>query len=248
MDLNRMLGALLGGAAAPPRRRRTTSSYGGSYSGARGSNAQLGRILGTAAATAIEALMRSSQTPSAPPPRKPTREAPYREAPYREPAAPPPVSKSRPPEQRATASRPWGDTAPAPSPWGRAAEPAPQASGAPFAEDAEALLLIRAMIAAAKADGAVDAAERRLIAEQLDSAGLAPQERDYILADFEKPMVPEALAKHATDPMLRARLYAAAVAATGEVTASERAWLDRLAGAMKLDRAAAAAIEERLSA
>jgi len=115
-----------------------------------------------------------------------------------------------------------------------------------FGQQSLARHMLRAMIAAAKADGTVDATERRAIAQQLDAAGLEADERDFVLADFDKPMTPEGLAKQATDPMLRARLYAAAVAAMGEVTAPERDWLDRLAKAMKLDRAAAAAIEERL--
>ena len=54
-------------------------------------------------------------------------------------------------------------------------------------------------------------------------------------------------AREATDPMLRARLYAAAVAGAGDVTPAERGWLDALARVMKLDKAAAAAIEERLT-
>jgi uncharacterized membrane protein YebE (DUF533 family) len=103
------------------------------------------------------------------------------------------------------------------------------------------------MIAAAKADGAVDAAERAAIASQLDAAGLTAEERDFVLADFDRPMTPEALAREATDPMLRARLYAAAFAGAGQVSATERAWLDSLARALKVDRAAAAAIEECLS-
>ena len=39
----------------------------------------------------------------------------------------------------------------------------------------------------------------------------------------------------------------AAFAALGEVSPAERAWLDALAKALKLDKAAAAAIEERLA-
>ncbi len=46
--------------------------------------------------------------------------------------------------------------------------------------------------------------------------------------------------------MLAAQLYAAAFAAAGEVSAAERAWLDRLAKALRLDAAASAAIEARL--
>jgi uncharacterized membrane protein YebE (DUF533 family) len=107
--------------------------------------------------------------------------------------------------------------------------------------------MIRAMIAAAKSDGTVDAAERAAIAAQLDAGGLSAEERDFVLADFDRPLTPEALAKEARDPMLRARLYAAACAAVGEISPAERAWLDALAKAMKLDKAAAAAIEARLA-
>lgn len=229
MDLGRVLGALLGGAAAPPRRRRRAAP---SPLGGRGTSNQLGRILGTAAATAIEAMIRNSQRAPEPAPREAARPAPR---PVRDVQGP----WSAPAEPRrmpTTGASPWNRPAPAP-------EPEPEG---PAAEDAESLLLIRAMIAAAKADGTVDATERRAIAQQLDAAGLEADERDFVLADFDKPMTPEGLAKQATDPMLRARLYAAAVAAMGEVTAPERDWLDRLAKAMKLDRAAAAAIEERL--
>ncbi|SFK73086.1 DUF533 domain-containing protein [Falsiroseomonas stagni] len=235
MDLGRVLGALLGGAAAPPRRRRRAapSPFGGG-----GSSNQLGRILGTAAATAIEAMIRNSQRAPEPAPREAARPAsrPVRDVQSRDGRSGPWSSPAEPRRMPTTGASPWNRPAEAPAP-----EPEPLG-----AEDTESLLLIRAMIAAAKADGAVDGAERRAIAEQLDGAGLEADERDFVLADFDKPMTPEALAKQATDPMLRARLYAAAVAAMGEVTAPEREWLDRLAKAMKLDRAAAAAIEERL--
>jgi uncharacterized membrane protein YebE (DUF533 family) len=142
---------------------------------------------------------------------------------------------------------PWGNAAgatkPAADPWAPvAAEPEEE----PSAESAEALLMLRAMIAAAKADGAIDAEERSRIAAQLDDAGLSPAARDMVLADFDKPLTPAALAKLASDPMLAAQLYAAAVVGAGDIAATERAWLDDFAKALKLDRAAAAAIEARL--
>jgi uncharacterized membrane protein YebE (DUF533 family) len=219
MDLTRVLGALLGGAAQPPRRRRRTASVG-SLLGGRSTEARAARAIGALAAGALTEWMRRSQ--SAPAPAPPTRRTPDLPQPAR-----------RLPE---TGRSPWA-TAPAPAP----------APAGPDAEEAEALLLIRAMIAAAKADGGVDAAERAAIATQLDAAGLSAEERDFVLADFENPLTPEALARQATDPMLRARLYAAAFAAAGEVTPPERAWLDALAKALKLDRQAAAAIEDNLS-
>jgi len=121
-------------------------------------------------------------------------------------------------------------------------EPVPQAS----AEHTEARLLLRGMIAAARADGVIDRAERISIAGQLDAAGLSPAERDQVLADFDKPATVEELASGARDPIMRAQLYAAAFAAAGEVSAEERAWLDRLAMALKLQPAARTAIEQRL--
>lgn len=231
MDLGRMLDALLGGAAIPlrrqRRRRRTTAadplSQLGLGGGARG-RAALGRTLATLAGVAIEALSEPDR-PAPPPPRTPDLHG----------------------GGTAGATRRLPETGPA-SPW--SPTPAPEPPAAPesaAAEDAEALLLVRAMIAAAKADGSVDAEERGRIAARLDAAGLSAEERDFVLADFDSPLAPEALAAEARDPMLAAQLYAAAVAAAGEVAPAERAWLDRLAAALRLDRAAAAAIEARLS-
>jgi uncharacterized membrane protein YebE (DUF533 family) len=232
MDLNRVLGALLGGAAQPQRKRRRSTGGAASLLGGRSAEARAARAIGALAAGAIGAWMeRSAQSQPAPAAPQPARRAPA--------AAPDVAGPARriPQTGSATGASPWAQPRPAPPP-----EPT-----GPEAEEAEALLMIRAMIAAAKADGRVDAAERAAIAAQLDAAGLSAEERDFVLADFDRPLTPEALARDARDPMLRARLYAAAVAAAGEITPPERAWLDALAQALKLDKAAAAAIEERLS-
>jgi uncharacterized membrane protein YebE (DUF533 family) len=126
-----------------------------------------------------------------------------------------------------------------------AGAPAPlPAAGA--AEHAEARLLLRAMVAAAKADALLDAAERRSIATQLDAVALDAAERAAILAEFDHPASAEDLAREAQDPMLAAQIYAAAFAAAGDISPPERAWLDRLSAALKLDAAARATIETRL--
>ncbi len=146
-----------------------------------------------------------------------------------------------------------------PGPWGQApsGKPAPSEGWAPMpglpqappviaAEDREGVLMLRAMIAAARADGEVDAEERARIAEQLDAAGLGPAARDAVLSDFDRAVPPETLARDARDPMLAAQVYAAAVAGAGRVEGAERTWLDTFARALRLDRAAAEAIERRL--
>jgi uncharacterized membrane protein YebE (DUF533 family) len=149
-------------------------------------------------------------------------------APPPAPAKAPPAAKSPPPPPR------------------RLPEVAPKAPPPASAEHAEARLLLRAMIAAARADGVVDRPERQAIAAQLDAAGLSAAERDQVLADFDRPATIEQLSDAARDPILRAQLYAAAFAAAGEISAEERAWLDRLGEALKLQPAARKAIEDRL--
>lgn len=231
-DLGRVIGAVLGGGAAP--RRRSAPRY---RTRAASGNAQLARALAGLAGVAIEVL-RQSQSPAPPAPRP----APAGKdkgssfdwsGPSRQGAGTPPPARNAP-----------GAAKPAADPWAPVAT-APEEE--PSAETAEALLMLRAMIAAAKADGAIDAEERGRIAAQLDGAGLSPAARDMVLADFDKPLTPAALAKLASDPMLAAQLYAAAVVGAGEIAEAERAWLDQFAKALKLDRAAAAAIEARLS-
>ena len=250
-DLGSVLGAVLGGGQRAPARRGSRSAIPGL--GGRSGQAQLGRALGALVGAAVEAMSRSGQ--SAPPPAPPLPSSP------RGRPQPGPDVPAATPKKSAPAPGPWWSgpaRTPAPTdgsvpqtggakpgPWAAPA-PAPQPPAGPSAEHAEALLLIRTMIAAAKADGAVDAEERAGIARQLDTAGLTVAERDFVLADFDRPMAPETLAQEARDPMLAAQLYAAAFAATRAVSAAECAWLDAFGRALRLDRAAIAAIEKRL--
>ncbi|MDB5382469.1 MAG: protein YebE [Rhodospirillales bacterium] len=238
MDLSRILGAVLQGAMQPPR-RTTRGSRARSIPGfgtSRSSTAQLARALTGLATVAIEALSNRQSAPAPEPePRRPVPD-------LREPARPSPAPHVPERSDAPHGSVPRTGT-PASSPWSPCPVPPPSA---PDAEHAEALLMIRAMIAAARADGAIDAAERSAISRQLDGAGLTAAERDFVLADFDAPLTPAALAKEVRDPMQAAQLYAGAYAAMGEITDPERTWLDVLRGALKLDRAAAAAIETRL--
>ena len=253
-DLGRVIGAVLSGGAAP-QRRGSPMGYGTRR--APSGNAQLGRALAGLASVAVAVLRRSQSSapaPAAPAPRPASGgkgggfdwAGPARQGE----SSAPPIKKA--PGQGGlkdapAGAGPWGNapgaTKPATDPW---APVKAEAEEEPSAETAEALLMLRAMIAAAKADGAIDAEERSRIAAQLDDAGLSPAARDMVLADFDKPLTPAALAKLASDPMLAAQLYAAAVVGAGEIAATERAWLDEFAKALKLDRAAAAAIEARL--
>jgi uncharacterized membrane protein YebE (DUF533 family) len=186
------------------------------------------------AGVAIEAMTKAQQP--APPGRAPGAD-PWGGPPAAKPAPLPPPPKPA----RGRASVPSGGK---PAPAHRTAAPAPPEI-AP--QDREGLLMLRAMVAAARADGQVDAAERAQIAGQLDAAGLGPAARDAVLAEFDAATPPEALAREAAaDPMLAAQTYAAALAGAVTIEGAERAWLDAFARALRLDRAAAEAIERRI--
>ncbi|WP_191083538.1 DUF533 domain-containing protein [Roseococcus microcysteis] len=178
---------------------------------------QIGRALGTLAAAAAAAMAGKGGAAPAPAPRAPS---------AAKPAAPRPAAPARRLPETA---------APAPP-------PAPEMR----VESAEARLMLRAMIAAAKADGVVDRDERAAILEQLNAGGFTDQERDALLADFDRPATPQELGRAVRDPMLAAQVYAAAVFAAADMTEPERAWLDQLGTALKLDATARQAIEARL--
>jgi tellurite resistance protein len=208
------------GLPAPRPRRRTTSTE---------------RAIATGAAVLAETIAERMMRGPAP------TTAPSRPAPAtRPPSAPAPPSASVPPLPAPPAGRPA-----TPPPARPPAPPSPEPAARPPASDG--LLLVRAMVAAAKADGRLDAAERKAILERLEIAGLTPAERDIVLADFDRPASAEALGKGVKDPMLAARVYAAAAAAAGERCDAEQAFLAALAKALRLDAPAVAAIERQLA-
>jgi uncharacterized membrane protein YebE (DUF533 family) len=105
------------------------------------------------------------------------------------------------------------------------------------ASDRRSTMLLRAMIAAAKADGAIDAQERILINAypNADSEQLA-----LFLAEPDNPADIAALA---TSDQCGAEIYAVSCRIADGTNAKERDYLDRLAMALRLDPEAAALIE-----
>src|SRR5690606_26690430 len=64
---------------------------------------------------------------------------------------------------------------------------------APQGEGEFALALVRAMIAAARADGHIDDAERARIADRLKEAGIDEEAEAFLVAELEKPVDLDAL-------------------------------------------------------
>lgn len=102
--------------------------------------------------------------------------------------------------------------------------------------DASAVLMVRAMIACAAADGVVDPDERALILGDLEKAGLGHDDVGFLEREIARPATVQDLAREAggSGP-LAVQVYAAAYLVAS--SALERAWLDDLAWALKLDPA-----------
>lgn len=108
------------------------------------------------------------------------------------------------------------------------------------------MVLIQAMIAAAKADGEVDAEESRRILGKLEEAGASVDERAWVMAELAKPLDVAALIERAREPKLALEVYAASLMAIDVDTEAERRYLIDLRGQLQIDATAIAQIHETL--
>lgn len=111
--------------------------------------------------------------------------------------------------------------------------PVPQPAGATPALPFE-LSLIRAMIGAAGADGHIDAAERKRIAEKVEALRLDAEGKAFIFDATNDPPGPEAIAVGARTPEQATQLWLAARLAVDPDDPAERSFLDRLANRLAL--------------
>lgn len=94
--------------------------------------------------------------------------------------------------------------------------------------------MLKAMIAAAKADGHMDERERELVQAELHRLEADPALRGWVDAELRRPVEPAEVAAAATGPEMAAEIYLASVLVADETTTMERAYLDALAAALKL--------------
>jgi uncharacterized membrane protein YebE (DUF533 family) len=126
----------------------------------------------------------------------------------------------------------WG------TPVNPAATAAPATSHAPAAAAAPAvdgMTLLRAMIAAAKADGQIDAAESQQIMAQVGRADLSSDEKAFLLDELAKPLNLDAVVAGVRTPQQAAEVYTASRLVIAEASAAEQAYLGLLAARLQLD-------------
>jgi uncharacterized membrane protein YebE (DUF533 family) len=116
---------------------------------------------------------------------------------------------------------------------GTGSEPAPEPGRAAL-DDAHAMLLIRAMIAAANADGEITPDERQRIASKLDQAGAGPEERAVLQRELENPCSVDQIVRDVRDQETAEQVYLASRLAMNPDTAAEKAYLDFLAARLQI--------------
>lgn len=234
-DANRLLGSMIRGGMS--NSRISSGGFGVGGLGAAG-------LIGGLATAAFEHFSEKKRNQPPPPPPGQARQGSGPPPPPPGADAPPP-----PPPGAGTPPPPPGPSAPpsAPPP---APEAAPQAAApSETAVDPQtAMLLISAMISAAKADGAVDQQEMRGILDRLEQAGADPDDRAFVMTEISRPLDLDGLVARVTDPALAPDVYAASLMAIEVDTPQEEAYLKSLAEKLGLDADTVAQLHQQLGA
>lgn len=112
-----------------------------------------------------------------------------------------------------------------------------------YTED-DAMLFLRAMVAAAASDGRIDETERARIVKGLTEAGIDPVASRWLDDEMASPADVDEIAESVNDPERAAQVYAAARIAVDPDTMQERDFLHRLAEALDLDPLVRAQIDD----
>ena len=163
-------------------------------------------------------------------------------APAQAPGGPPPAPGSAPPPPP-TSGAPSAAPPPPPMPGPSVPTAPPPAESE---DNADAVLLIRAMIAAANADGVIDESEREAILGRLRTVDLSPEEQAFITQELFSPADLETIVERVNSVALGRQVYAVSLMAIEVDTEKERQYMDTLANRLGLDQAAVAAITRSL--
>ncbi len=97
------------------------------------------------------------------------------------------------------------------------------------------LLLARAMITAAKADGQIDTDESQTILNHINSLDLPAEAKAFLFEEYGRPLDVQGLAAAVDSPEHAAEVYAASLLMVDPPSAPERIYLDTLARELGLE-------------
>jgi len=95
-------------------------------------------------------------------------------------------------------------------------------------------VLLKAMVAAAKADGHVNSKEITAIEEQIKKLGLSPEVAALLQAEINKPLDVKEVAALAEDQAMASEIYLVSAVVTDKENSMEKEYLGELAQALKL--------------
>lgn len=110
----------------------------------------------------------------------------------------------------------------------------------------EAVLLIRAMIAAANADGVIDDDEKAGILKRLHGASLTAEEYQFIIRELSNPLTSSDIADQVTSPETARKVYTVSLMAVEVNTEAEKVYLRTLRSRLGLDEATLSDIHDTL--
>ncbi|MGH1481602.1 MAG: tellurite resistance TerB family protein [Geminicoccales bacterium] len=113
-------------------------------------------------------------------------------------------------------------------------------------ENDRALVMIRSMISAAKADGQIDAGEQQRILGKLNEGGATPEIRQFIENELRQPIDIESLAAEVDSPHMATEVYTASLFAIDIDTPGEQAYMSKLANRLNLPASLVQQLHESL--
>ena len=102
------------------------------------------------------------------------------------------------------------------------------------AADQRSILLVRAMILAARADGHIDARERQNIHRQIAELDLGQGAADFLLTEIDKPLDPDSLAEDVDSVDAAIELYLVSAMIIDVDRPEEKKYLEQLARSLQL--------------
>ncbi|MDR6925376.1 tellurite resistance TerB family protein [Pseudomonas sp. BE134] len=106
--------------------------------------------------------------------------------------------------------------------------------------------ILKALVAAAKADGHVDERERALIEGEFIKFDNDQQLQGWLHAELSKPLDPAEVARAASTPEMAAEMYIASVIVVDEQNFMEKSYLDELARQLRLEPGLKAELEKQV--
>ena len=154
-------------------------------------------------------------------------------------SVPPPIQTTAPSQPPPTS----GISIPPPPPGATFSSPPPPPSNTSIGSESvdtekvpqEAVLLIRAMIAAANADGEIDEEERNGILKKLETVDLSDQEHSFIVKELISPTGLEDIVSQVKTPDMAKKVYTVSLLAIEVDTDAERSYMTTLAQQLSLN-------------